>query len=190
MGILAALRRHRLCCHQQTRRANTGSFCGPHRLSGPAHARLGYPRMDTQNPRDWHATDVRQSSTLRGVGRANRSVISVPRPLPHRPHLDGSRTPLHLCPRAVRTRVPEQPRVRHTTYIITAIWALAFFVMIMAELALLYVPGLPRRIGVIAIILALVGAVKFTRWYPEQASRPSDRLHVRFSEAVGVTRAP
>jgi hypothetical protein len=40
--------------------------------------------------------------------------------------------------------------------------------MVIAELALLYMPGVPPRIGVIAVILALVGAVKFTGWYPER----------------------
>ena len=55
-----------------------------------------------------------------------------------------------------------------TNYIITAVWAFAFAVMVIAELALLYVPRLPPRAGVIAIILALVGAVKFTGWYPER----------------------
>ncbi len=59
---------------------------------------------------------------------------------------------------------PEFARVNYT---ITAVWALAFFVMVMAELALLYIPDLPHPIGVTAIILALVGAVKFTGWYPE-----------------------
>lgn len=63
----------------------------------------------------------------------------------------------------------DSPEFARTNTIITAAWALAFFVMVMAELALLYVPGLPRQIGVIAIILALVGAVKFTGWYPEHA---------------------
>jgi hypothetical protein len=43
--------------------------------------------------------------------------------------------------------------------------------MVAAELALLYVPDLPRRVGVIAIVLALVGAVKFTGWYPERGKR-------------------
>jgi hypothetical protein len=32
-------------------------------------------------------------------------------------------------------------------------------------------PNLPRRIGVIAIGLALVGAVKFTGWHPERGKR-------------------
>lgn len=56
---------------------------------------------------------------------------------------------------------------RRTNYIITGIWALAFAVMVAAELILLYAPGLPPRRGIIVIILALVGAVKFTGWYPE-----------------------
>ena len=39
--------------------------------------------------------------------------------------------------------------------------------MVIAELALLYIPSLPQRASIIAIVLALVGAVKFTGWYPE-----------------------
>jgi hypothetical protein len=54
-----------------------------------------------------------------------------------------------------------------TNYVITAVWALAFALMVIAELALLYVPNLPKRAGVIAIVVALVGAVKFTGWYPQ-----------------------
>jgi hypothetical protein len=54
-----------------------------------------------------------------------------------------------------------------TNWVITAIWALAFAVMVVAELALLYVPSLSPRVGIVAIVLALVGAVKFTGWYPD-----------------------
>jgi hypothetical protein len=60
------------------------------------------------------------------------------------------------------------PEFIRTNYVITAIWALAFAVMVIAELALLYIPGVSPRIGIIAIVLALVGAVKFTGWYPER----------------------
>ncbi|HEV2159388.1 hypothetical protein [Bradyrhizobium sp.] len=62
-----------------------------------------------------------------------------------------------------------------TNVVISLAWALAFGVMVAAELALLYLPDIPHRAGVIAIILALVGAVKFTSWYPEtrrNAARP------------------
>ncbi len=62
----------------------------------------------------------------------------------------------------------DRPEFIRTNYVITGVWALAFAVMVAAELALLYVPGLPPRAGVIAIILALIGAVKFTGWYPER----------------------
>jgi hypothetical protein len=61
------------------------------------------------------------------------------------------------------------PQFLRTNYVITAVWALAFALMVIAELALLYVPTLPRRVGIIVIILALVGAVKFTGWYPDRA---------------------
>jgi hypothetical protein len=64
-----------------------------------------------------------------------------------------------------------RPEFIQTNYVITGVWALAFFVMVLAELALLYVPGLPPRAGVVAVILALVGAVKFTSWYPERQRR-------------------
>ena len=60
------------------------------------------------------------------------------------------------------------PEFVRTNYVITAVWALAFAVMVTAELVLLYMPGVPPRAGIIAIVLALVGAVKFTGWYPER----------------------
>ena len=60
------------------------------------------------------------------------------------------------------------PGFVRANYAITAAWALAFLVMVAAELALLYIPGMPRRVGVVAIVLALVGAVRFTSWYPER----------------------
>jgi hypothetical protein len=64
-----------------------------------------------------------------------------------------------------------RPEFIQTNYVITGVWALAFFVMVLAEMALLYVPGLPPRAGVVVMILTLVGAVKFTGWYPEREKR-------------------
>ncbi len=64
-----------------------------------------------------------------------------------------------------------RPEFLRTNYVITGAWALAFAVMVLAELALLYLPGLPPRAGVAVIVLALVGAVKFTGWYPEREKR-------------------
>jgi hypothetical protein len=71
-----------------------------------------------------------------------------------------------------REQVPEEfwssPQFVRTNYVITAVWALAFAVLVVADLILLYVPELPPRVGIIATIAALVGAIKFTSWYPER----------------------
>lgn len=60
----------------------------------------------------------------------------------------------------------DSPEFLRINYVITAVWALAFLVMI-ADLVLVYMPEVPPRFGIIATVLALVGAVKFTGWYPE-----------------------
>ena len=62
------------------------------------------------------------------------------------------------------------PRFVRTNYVITAVWALAFAVMVAADLVMLYATDLPPRVGIIATVLAIVGAVKFTSWYPERAT--------------------
>jgi hypothetical protein len=60
------------------------------------------------------------------------------------------------------------PQFVRTNYVITGVWALAFAVLVTADLILLYRPDLPPRIGILLTIAALVGAVKFTSWYPER----------------------
>jgi hypothetical protein len=76
-----------------------------------------------------------------------------------------------------REKVPEaywdSPEFLRANTVITAAWALAFLVMVIADLVLLYMPEVHSRVGVLATILALVGAIKFTAWYPEQAKRPA-----------------
>jgi hypothetical protein len=62
----------------------------------------------------------------------------------------------------------DSPHFRRANFMISGVWALAFAVMVLTELALLYSPNKPPRAGVLVIILALVGAVKFTGWYPER----------------------
>lgn len=63
------------------------------------------------------------------------------------------------------------PAFLRTNYVISGVWALAFAVMVAAELALLYVPEMSHRLGVLAIVAALVGAVKFTGWYPDHVRK-------------------
>ena len=72
-----------------------------------------------------------------------------------------------------REEVPQavwtSPEFVRTNYVISAVWALAFVVLVAADLAFLYIPDLPPRVSVIATILALVGATKFTAWYRDRS---------------------
>ncbi len=69
-----------------------------------------------------------------------------------------------------REQVPSDlwgsPEFVRTNYVITAAWAVAFAVMVLADVTLTYLPALPRSISIVATVLALVAAVKFTGWYP------------------------
>ena len=71
-----------------------------------------------------------------------------------------------------REQVPAADQARSEYFrvnmVISSVWALAFLVMVLAEVALLYLPELPRRAGIVAIIVALIGAVKFTGRYPNR----------------------
>jgi hypothetical protein len=42
--------------------------------------------------------------------------------------------------------------------------------MVIAEAALVYVPGMPRPLGIVITVFAIVAAVKFTSWYPDRAN--------------------
>src|SRR6202000_2332793 len=72
-----------------------------------------------------------------------------------------------------REQVPQQMWASRefvrTNYVITAVWALAFAALGAADAMLLYLPDLPPRFGIIVTVLALVGAFKFTAWYPDRA---------------------
>jgi hypothetical protein len=73
------------------------------------------------------------------------------------------------------------PEFIQTNYVIAAVCALAFAVMVIAEFALLRLPNFPRRAGIIMIILALVGAVKFTGWYPDRRKAKESPLENNLS---------
>jgi hypothetical protein len=62
----------------------------------------------------------------------------------------------------------DTPRFRRINYVISAVWAVAFMALVSADLIMLEVPSLPSRVGVLITIVALVGAIKFTGWYPER----------------------
>jgi hypothetical protein len=61
-------------------------------------------------------------------------------------------------------RKPEFVRVN---YVISAVWAAAFVVMVAADLVMVYVPSVPASISVLVTIVALYAAIKFSSRYPE-----------------------
>ena len=63
----------------------------------------------------------------------------------------------------------DSPAFVRTNYVISGAWALAFAVLVGADLMLVYLPDIPVRVAVIVTILALAGAIKFTGWYPQRA---------------------
>jgi hypothetical protein len=59
------------------------------------------------------------------------------------------------------------PGFLKANYVITAAWTAAFLLMMMANLLLIYLPGLPLWSGLAIAFAARNTAVYFTRWYPQ-----------------------
>jgi hypothetical protein len=64
------------------------------------------------------------------------------------------------------------PEFIRVNYVITAVWAAAFAIMVIADLVMLYLPAVPLKVGIWVTILAIFGAFRFTSWYPER-NRPA-----------------
>jgi hypothetical protein len=58
------------------------------------------------------------------------------------------------------------PGFLRANYIITSAWAAAFLLMLMANVLMIYVPGLPLWSGIAIAFAARNTAVYFTKWYP------------------------
>ena len=59
------------------------------------------------------------------------------------------------------------PRFVRINYVLTAGWAVAFAVMVLAEIGILFIPGLPASVGIGAVGAAILGGFAFTDWYPK-----------------------
>jgi len=74
-----------------------------------------------------------------------------------------------------RERVPAEvaasPQFMATNYLISGVWALAFVVMVIADLIMVFMPEVPLSVGVRVTIAALAGAIWFTSWYPKHLKR-------------------
>ncbi|PQV54215.1 hypothetical protein [Paraburkholderia sp. BL21I4N1] len=60
------------------------------------------------------------------------------------------------------------PEFIRVNYVISAAWAAAFGALVLADIAMAYATALPHSVGIVATVAALVGAFKFTAWYPTQ----------------------
>lgn len=71
-----------------------------------------------------------------------------------------------------RERAPpevwNEPRFIAANYVISWVWAAAFGVMVLADLAMVFVPTVPLWLDITATVLALVVAVNFTIRYPRR----------------------
>ncbi|TQK04856.1 hypothetical protein [Herbaspirillum sp. SJZ107] len=62
----------------------------------------------------------------------------------------------------------DSPAFLRVNYVISAAWAAAFGVLVLADLMMVYVPALPHAGSLVATVAALAAAAWFTGWYPAQ----------------------
>jgi hypothetical protein len=74
-----------------------------------------------------------------------------------------------------REEVPREywtnPQFVATNYKISAVWAGAFAVLVLADVVMAFFPAIPLWVGIVVTVLALAGAIWFTRWYPQQVRK-------------------
>ena len=66
-----------------------------------------------------------------------------------------------------------RPEFLQTNRTITAVWAAAFALMVAADFVLLYMPQLPPVVGIGTTVVAIAGALHFTRSRQSEAGRSS-----------------
>jgi hypothetical protein len=66
----------------------------------------------------------------------------------------------------VPTEIAAMPGFKRANYIITGVWTAAMLTMMLGNVAMLYVPGLPIWLSLAVAFAARNSAVYFTKWYP------------------------
>lgn len=67
----------------------------------------------------------------------------------------------------VDAETAQLPRFVKANYVITWAWTACFVLMVLANVLLIYLPGLPLWTGIAIAFAARNTAIYFTRWYPE-----------------------
>jgi hypothetical protein len=103
---------------------------------------------------DWSATEVRLAVDIGTLAIALASIaIRFP-------------FTLQYAREVVDAQTAGLPGFLTANYIITAVWALAFLLMLMANVLMIYLPGMPLWSGLAIAFAARNTALYFTRWYP------------------------
>ena len=74
---------------------------------------------------------------------------------------------LQYAVETVPAETAAMPGFLYANYVITGAWTAAALLMMAANIALLYVPGLPLWSGLAVAFAARNSAIYFTKWYPE-----------------------
>jgi hypothetical protein len=73
---------------------------------------------------------------------------------------------LQYAREAVDAETAQLPGFLKTNYVITWAWTACFVLMVLANVLLIYLPGLPLWAGIAIAFAARNTAVYFTKWYP------------------------
>lgn len=74
---------------------------------------------------------------------------------------------LQYARESVPAEIVAMPGFLRTNYVLTGAWTAASLLMMLSNLATLYVPGLPIWISMLVAFTARNSAVYFTKWYPQ-----------------------
>jgi hypothetical protein len=74
---------------------------------------------------------------------------------------------LQYAREAVDAQTAQMPGFVRANYIITGAWTVAFMLMLLANVLMIYLPGLPLWSGLAIAFAARNTALYFTRWYPQ-----------------------
>jgi hypothetical protein len=74
---------------------------------------------------------------------------------------------LQYAREAVDAETRKLPGFLSANYIITWVWTAAFMLMVIANVLMIYIPGLPLWTGIAIALAARNSAAIFTKWYPK-----------------------
>jgi hypothetical protein len=80
---------------------------------------------------------------------------------------------LQYAHEVVDANTARQPGFLRVNYIITWVWTIAALLMMVGNIAILYMPSLPLWTGLLIAFAARNSAVFFTKWYPQHRSAKS-----------------